>query len=178
MESRIVSGGHSIASIVMGAQLTPAGYVDEQMGGLSYLFYLRELVKRVDSDWPSVQADLEQIRSAILSRKGCLFNFTADEAALSRAMTGADRLLSALPATAATPRAAWSAVAPKKNQLITVPTQVNYVGKSADLYKAGYKLGGSAYVINKLIGTRHASPKHTNHQNPVFLLFHHRLRPS
>ena len=31
--------------------------------------------------------------------------------------------------------------------------QVNYVGKGADLYKAGYKLHGSAYVINKHLGT-------------------------
>ena len=32
--------------------------------------------------------------------------------------------------------------------------QVNYVGKAVNLYEdAGYKLDGSAYVINKLLGT-------------------------
>ena len=32
--------------------------------------------------------------------------------------------------------------------------QVNYVGKAANLYEdAGYKLSGSSYVINKLLGT-------------------------
>ena len=32
--------------------------------------------------------------------------------------------------------------------------QVNYVGKSINLYKdAGYKLSGSSFVINKLLGT-------------------------
>ena len=32
--------------------------------------------------------------------------------------------------------------------------QVNYVGKSVNLYEdAGYKLHGSAYVINQLLGT-------------------------
>ena len=32
--------------------------------------------------------------------------------------------------------------------------QVNYVGKAANLYEdAGYKLHGSAYVINKYLGT-------------------------
>ena len=39
------------------------------------------------------------------------------------------------------------------NELITVPTQVGYVGKAANLYKAGYDLHGSAYVVNKLLGT-------------------------
>ena len=32
--------------------------------------------------------------------------------------------------------------------------QVNYVGKAANLYEdAGYKLKGSSYVVNKLLGT-------------------------
>jgi len=32
--------------------------------------------------------------------------------------------------------------------------QVNYVGKAANLYEdAGYKLSGSAYVIEKYLGT-------------------------
>lgn len=30
--------------------------------------------------------------------------------------------------------------------------QVNYVGKGANLYRAGYQLSGSAYVISKHIG--------------------------
>ena len=37
------------------------------------------------------------------------------------------------------------------NELLTVPTTVNYVGKAANLYKSGYELNGSSYVINKLL---------------------------
>jgi hypothetical protein len=37
---------------------------------------------------------------------------------------------------------------------VQVHAQVNYVGKAANLYEdAGYKLQGSSYVINKLLGT-------------------------
>ena len=32
-------------------------------------------------------------------------------------------------------------------------SQVNYVGKALDLYKTGYELNGSAYVISKYIST-------------------------
>lgn len=36
----------------------------------------------------------------------------------------------------------------------TLVWQVNYVGKSINLYKdAGYELSGSSFVINKLLGT-------------------------
>jgi Zn-dependent M16 (insulinase) family peptidase len=35
-----------------------------------------------------------------------------------------------------------------------MPLQVNYVGKAANLYEdAGYQLSGSAYVVNKALGT-------------------------
>lgn len=39
-----------------------------QMGGLTYLEFMRTLSKRVDSDWDSVKADLHAIRAALLSR--------------------------------------------------------------------------------------------------------------
>ncbi len=39
-----------------------------QMGGLSFLEYIRQLSKRVDSEWDAVRADLETIRQALLSR--------------------------------------------------------------------------------------------------------------
>jgi hypothetical protein len=152
MESRAVGGGHSLAATRIGAQLSPAGWADEQMGGLSYLFYLRELAKRCDSDWAGVCADLEAIRSALLSRSGAILNLTGDAAALGAAQRHGGDFLSALPAVGGA-RAAWTSVAPAANELLTVPTQVNYVGKGADLYKAGYMLSGASYVISKLIGT-------------------------
>ncbi len=38
------------------------------MGGLSYLEFMRDLSKRVDSEWDSVKADLHTIRASLLSR--------------------------------------------------------------------------------------------------------------
>ena len=46
------------------ARFNEADWADEQMGGVSYLFFLRELAKAVDSDWPAVLAQLEAIRAA------------------------------------------------------------------------------------------------------------------
>ena len=39
-----------------------------QMGGLSYLHFIRDLSKRVDTEWDKVKADLHTIRAALLSR--------------------------------------------------------------------------------------------------------------
>jgi len=39
------------------------------------------------------------------------------------------------------------------NEGLTIPAQVNYVGKGANLYKLGYKLHGSVQVINNYLQT-------------------------
>ncbi|KAH8941187.1 hypothetical protein BDL97_14G024800 [Sphagnum fallax] len=46
----------------------------------------------------------------------------------------------------------WDQQLPLINEGLVIPTQVNYVGKAASLYNAGYELNGSAYVISKFIG--------------------------
>ena len=44
LEGAVIGGGHSIAAARLDAQRSVAGWVSEQMGGLSYLFYIRDLV--------------------------------------------------------------------------------------------------------------------------------------
>ncbi|KAL0031729.1 hypothetical protein WJX79_003426 [Trebouxia sp. C0005] len=153
LEGAVIGGGHSVAASRLDAQRSVAGWVSEQMGGLSYLFYIRDLANRIDADWEGVQADLCRIRDILLQRRGALVNLTADEHTLSSVRPHLDAFLGSLPAESAAPTS-WGQMLQPLNEAITVPTQVNYVGKAANLYEdAGYKLHGSAYVINKYLGT-------------------------
>ncbi|CAI7884568.1 unnamed protein product, partial [Closterium sp. NIES-54] len=153
MESRFLGSGHSIAASRLDAMDSLAGWANEQMGGYSYLQYLRALEKRVDEDWPGVAASLEQIRQAVLTADGAVVNLTADAATLDKADVAVRELLASLPAQRAqVAGSAWSTL-PVKNEAFLVPTQVNYVGKAVNLYDAaGYNLSGSAYVASKLVG--------------------------
>ena len=153
LESGIIGSGHSFAGTRLDAQDNIAGWVSEQMGGVSYLEFIRGLVSRVESDWEGVQADLEQIRTTLLQRRGALVNITGDESALSTASRHLAAFWDTLPATSAE-NAHWSGSIVAQNEALLVPTQVNYVCKAANLYTdAGYTLSGSSYVINKLLGT-------------------------
>lgn len=157
LEAGVVGSGHSFAAGRLAAQRSVAGWVDEQMGGLEYLFYVRELARRVDADWDGIKADLEAIRSAILGSKGAYVNMTADGALLERVFPQVEAFLGALPATpTGVAGERWAGALPRVNEAILVPTQVNYVGKAANLYEdAGYELHGSSYVINKHLGMSH-----------------------
>eukprot|EP00775_Hariotina_reticulata_P005466 gene5466-5701_t len=157
LESGIIGSGHRFAGSRLAGQRSVAGWVGETMGGLSYLEYIRSLVKRVEEDWQGVQADLEAIRTHLLQRKGALVNLTGDDRALSAAAAHVDDLLGRLPETAAASPSSsngWEGSLARVNEALVVPTQVNYVGKAVNLYQdAGYKLNGSAYVIEKHLGT-------------------------
>merc|ERR1711976_1136146 len=80
-------------------------------------------------------------------------NMTGDNATLEAASPAVTDFLNSLPDKQLAP-ADWNTMLPLVNEAICVPTQVNYVGKAANLYEdGGYELSGSSYVINKLLGT-------------------------
>lgn len=155
LEAGVVGAGHRFAARRLDAQRSVAGWAQEVMGGLEYLNFIRDLATRVDAEWDRVVADLEAVRAAILTRRGAIVNATADEKALAGASGAVDGLLAALPTGGAVAACDWPAgLVPATSQALTVPTQVNYVGKAANLYAdGGYKLTGSAYVANKLLST-------------------------
>ncbi|XAR59465.1 hypothetical protein NMG60_11015307 [Bertholletia excelsa] len=151
MESGIRGSGHRVAAARMDAKLNVAGWIGEQMGGVSYLEFLQGLEKKVDEDWSGISSSLEEIRKSLISRNSCLVNLTADGKNLENSEKFVSKFLDSLPSSAAIEAVPWNARLPCTNEAIVVPTQVNYVGKAANIYDTGYKLNGSAYVISKYI---------------------------
>lgn len=152
MENRLRGSGHGIAAARMDAKLNAAGWMSEKMGGLSYLEFLQTLEKRIDQDWADISSSLEEIRKTVFSKQGCLINITADGKNLANTDKFVSKFVDMLPTSS--PIAAtniWNVRLPLTNEAIVIPTQVNYVGKATNIYDAGYKLNGSAYVISKYI---------------------------
>ncbi|CAM6035201.1 unnamed protein product, partial [Sphagnum compactum] len=82
-----------------------------------------------------------------LSWKDAIVNLTADDRTLTHAESHVATLLDTLPGLVS-----WDQQLPLINEGLVIPTEVNYVGKAASLYNAGYELNGSAYVISTFIG--------------------------
>lgn len=153
LESRLVQMGHIIVNHRLKARYNEADWAAEQMNGVSYLFFLRSLVERIDSDWPSVQRTLEAIRDRLVSSKQALVNITTDASSWSIVRPQLEDFLANLPAQQVE-SAAWSISPFSPAEGLTIPAQVNFVGKGADIYQLGYQLGGSILVItNFLSGT-------------------------
>ena len=121
-ESRVQSGGHSVAAGRLDAMDSVAGYVNEQLGGLAQLEYLKKLSKRIDEDWDGVVADLERVRAAVVARANSVTNLTADAKTLESVAGSVESFLDALPAVgegAAT--APWSRTSSSRRRTSSSP---------------------------------------------------------
>ncbi|MCL1939588.1 MAG: insulinase family protein [Desulfovibrionaceae bacterium] len=154
-EYSLVPSGHVVVAARLRASLSGAGMLIEQSGGVSSLKYLRQLVERIESDWPAVLRDLEFLRRCIIHRAGLAFNLTATEEQRARLEKLCQALAESLPKAGADGVPAWfgkTADLPVKEALL-LPAQVNYVGKGVNLFDSGYVWNGSASVILKYLRT-------------------------
>ncbi|UCG14319.1 MAG: insulinase family protein [Deltaproteobacteria bacterium] len=151
-EQRLVPEGHLMVNLRLRAHFHMADWVAEQMKGVSYLAFLRDLARRVDEDWPAVLSRLEQMHRLLVNRENMLINVTCRDHDLATLEPHLDEFLDALP-SGPVHTFDWSAQELPRFEGMTIPAQVNYVGKGANLYDLGYRLHGSSHVISRFLRT-------------------------
>ncbi|MFC1868090.1 insulinase family protein [Thermodesulfobacteriota bacterium] len=149
-EQKLIPSGHQIVNQRLRAHFSEADWAAEQISGLSYLFFLRKLVKKVDEDWKGVLTDLHEIHRLLVNRGNMLLNATLSEDGWSRFQPQVAEFLDAMPASEENV-SIWSPEETPGFEGMTIPSQVNYVGKGANLYTSGYSFHGSAHVICRFL---------------------------
>ncbi len=152
LESSLVPSGHAYVSLRLSARFNKANWVDEQMGGIAYLQFVRRLADEVETDWPGVLGKLQTVQQLLVNRQGLLVNATIDESNWQAIEPALQAMLAELPAFDA-PDALWDNAILPANEGLAIPAQVNYVGKGANLYELGYEYHGSVQVITNLVRT-------------------------
>lgn len=146
MESGIVHAGHRVINTRLKARFNEADWAAEQTSGVSQLFFLRNLLERIDSDWESVHQTLEAIRNALIRRASAICNITVDSASWQNIRPQVEDFLAGLPGGEPS-RHSWSKGSLPQMEGLAMPLQVNFVGKGANLYQNGYTFHGSVLVI-------------------------------
>lgn len=151
-EAGLVQAGHIVVRSRLSSYLNEAAWVAEQMGGLNYLFFLNRLLPEIESNWESVLQQLEAVREALIQRGSMVINVTLDAAGFQQIRPAISSFLASLPAPKGN-LGSWSPPLTPLNEGLTIPAQVNYVGKGANIYELGYELDGSVAVISNLLRT-------------------------
>jgi presequence protease len=147
-EAYLGLSGHSLANMRLRAQFDEPGWFTEMNSGTSQLFFLRELAERIESDWENVLGILNHMRELMVNRAGLLFNITVDADTFKTLTPTIEGFLNDLPHNPLNVQT-WQRSELPKYEGLAVPTQVNFVGKAANLYDLGYELNSSHNVILK-----------------------------
>ncbi|MDF1514602.1 MAG: insulinase family protein, partial [Anaerolineae bacterium] len=145
-EAGVIPMGHRVVATRLRARFNEAYWAAEQMSGIDYLFTIRKLIAEIQEDWPSVLKKLQAVRDKLVNRNAMLCNVTLDNANWCLVAPKVDAFFASLPATGVAP-ATWTPPYLTSPEGLTIPAQVNYVGKGADLFKLGYTSQGSTEVI-------------------------------
>ncbi len=151
-EQKIIPHGHQLVNTRLCSHFSEADWAEEQMHGISYLFFLRELEKKTDSDWKNIQSRLEKMRQVLLNRSAIIVNITVDEKSMAGIKPRVMKFVENIPAKKTNP-VSWVHDQPQENEAMVVPSLVNYVGKGANLYASGYQYNGSVHVITHFLRT-------------------------
>jgi Zn-dependent M16 (insulinase) family peptidase len=161
-EAGLIPGGHRVVNQRLRARFSEADWVAEQIGGIDHLFFLRQLASDIENDWPGVLARLEAVRQALIHRSAALANVTLDEANWQVFEPQLAAFLEQLPGgqfesfkfqvSGQTNRKPETSK-PANHEGLTIPAQVNYVSKGANLYALGYEPHGSVHVVNNYLNT-------------------------
>ncbi len=157
MESSVQGSGHSFASGRIGSRYSVTELVQEHMGGIEYLHFVRNLVKEIESDWGSVLAKLERIRTLLTNRKNMIINLSAEDKGMQSTQASLEEYIQSIPLRTDEAKIQnWADELRKfegAGEGFVVPTQVNYVGKGGLIYKVGEETSGSDAVVSRFLRT-------------------------
>ncbi|MCB9113104.1 MAG: insulinase family protein [Anaerolineales bacterium] len=146
LESALTPAGHRFANTRLRAQFGGAGRIADEMSGIGYLFALRELATEIDKKWSNVLKKLETMRETLINSKALLCNVTLDAENWKTFQPHLENFIFAMPVKDVQFTPFTFEPAAQKEGL-SIPAQVNYVAKGANLYDHGYELDGSSDVI-------------------------------
>jgi Zn-dependent M16 (insulinase) family peptidase len=152
MEAGLAPGGTTVVNQRLRACFDEADWAAEQIEGVSQLFFLRTLAAAIENDWPTVLSKLEAVRQRLVNRSTMVANVTLDSGHWAAFRPRLESFVESLPGAAVTAET-WQPEFAAHAEGLTIPAQVNYVGKGADLYRLGYNLHGSSLVISNYLNT-------------------------
>lgn len=152
LESSLIPMGHRVVNQRLSSKQNISGWASEQNSGISQIFFLRGLLEQIDKDWTSVLEKFEAIRKLLLNRKSLLINITLDKDNWIKLQPSLKPFINKFP-NFDIDKQNWMPDLATEPEGLSIPAQVNYVGKGLNLFKHGYKLNGSNAVIRKYMDT-------------------------
>lgn len=150
MEAGLIPSGHRVANNRLKAQYATSAWMTEQMSGVDYLNFIRDLIKNFDQQWDYIHSIFNEIRYRLVNQKNLLVNVTLDQPNWEIIRPDMIDFIRQLPDQDIS-TAEIRIKSQKTNEGLMAPSQVNFVAKGGNLYPLGYQDHGSMNVIQQYL---------------------------
>ena len=133
LEESLIPQGHRYVAMRLKARFSEADWATELMSGLSYLFFLRYLLDRIENDWDEVRRTLDEMRFMLVHKNGLLLNVTTEAKLYEQYQREFENFLTLFPARSFK-ATRWQRAPLPHNEAMLLPAQVNYVGQAVNLF--------------------------------------------
>ena len=157
MEQWFAQAGHAAAMLRAGSYCTPAGVVAEQLSGVSFYRFLKDLLANFDERFGQLSGKLAELALRLFAADGQVLSFSGSDADYERFLSADRPLPAAGAADAEGPRLAIPRPA-VRNEAFIVPTDVCYAALGSDRrlladakpYTAAWQVGARALSYDYL----------------------------
>ncbi len=141
MEQAFITAGHQAALARAISYVSPAGVVHEQLGGIDFYLFLKNLVDHFDERADDLVSRLRDLQARIFTSTGTMASFTGSAEDYQRYWAAAGTL-GLTPRTA--PAKELYVPAPEdKHEAFVVPSDVSYLATSTDPRMLGIETNGA-----------------------------------
>ncbi len=152
MEDSIVPHGNHYVQARLQSYQSRLGQFDELTDGITYFRFLEELLERVEKNPAQVAGQFIQVAEYVFTQKNALFNITVEQKdyqKIEKRIAGTVNALSNKQWNVET----WPLKAMPLNEGFLTASNVQHVGKGANLYELGFKYSGQFEVLKGLLRT-------------------------
>ncbi len=152
VEQSVVMMGHRFAASRVKSRFCISDWVQEQMGGINYLLFLRYLTQQIDKNWDMILDNLTKLKIQIIGRDNWLINITCSANEI-KMLDKVKELLKNLPERKDGKETEIFMDSERGPEAIVIPSQVNFVAKGFRVYDNIFKFKGSHLLIGRYLKT-------------------------
>lgn len=153
LEMQIMQSGHIYARRRIASYLTARGYFQEQLSGIAFYLFIKDLDDNFSEKAETIVENLRQTAELVFHRRNALISITADQNDLERIDAGISGIINNCPDSTMA-QVEQNIIPEVKNEGFIIPGQVQYVAKGTNLETDGF----SAYdnrllLLQTILGT-------------------------
>ena len=152
LDAQVKGNGYHVASRRLSSYISNQGMFNELTGGLSYYWFITDLLKNFDANSPEIIANIEKVASLLFTWNNLVVSMTGAKKDQAVFANGLDFLARKLPHgdQEAQP---WSFSLGNQNEGLMAASNVQYVVKGFNYKTLGYSWDARMRVLNQVLST-------------------------